>query len=119
MHMGMLWRCLICIFVFSLCLYLYIHQQNKLTELRLLIPAQQKEITRISQENTLLSYKLEKFENPTHLLQLAEKPEFSYLKQPSIEEIWMISPPPYVKPKNIETSLLRDQPLETNSDEEV
>lgn len=77
---------LICIFVAGLTLYFYIERQNELTELRLTIPALAKEVKQIQEENTRLRYEIEQFESPIHLMELARKPEFSYLKYPNLEE---------------------------------
>lgn len=80
-------RLLVCLIAAGLTLYALIEQQNSLTELRLAIPALDKELKDIQQQNSQLSYELEAFSSPVHLLELARKPEFSHLKYPIISDV--------------------------------
>lgn len=68
-------------------LYVYIDRQNSLTELRLHIPALEKEVRKIQKENIKLSYEINQFESPIHLMMLARKPEFGHLKYPTLDKI--------------------------------
>lgn len=69
---------------------MYINLQNELTELQLQIPPLAKEARAISEENSNLQYEVEQFESPGHLMELAKKPEFGYLKHPLIKDIIVI-----------------------------
>ena len=40
-----------------------------------------------------LSFAIEKFENPLHLMELARKPEFSHLKHPLVTEVVTVELP--------------------------
>ncbi|MEI8124278.1 MAG: hypothetical protein WCG42_00815 [Parachlamydiaceae bacterium] len=73
-------RILICIAVAGLTLFAYIEKQNELAELRVAIPYLAKELKGIEQENIRLTYEIERFKSPSHLMQLKQKPEFSHLK---------------------------------------
>lgn len=87
MYKTILCRIFICIFIFSVFIYLYTDQQNQLTKLRIRVPALAKEIKVIREENKHLKYEIEQFESPEHLLKLARRSEFSHLKQPLVKEI--------------------------------
>lgn len=80
-------RILFCIFIAGFTLYLYIDRHNKLTELRLVIPQLTRELNVIREENTRLSYEIERFESPIHLMELLRKPEFSHLHYPYLDEV--------------------------------
>lgn len=95
-------RLLVCILTASVMLLAYIEKQNDLTELRLAIPALAKELKSIQDENIRLKYEIERFESPSHLMELARKPEFSYLKFPYLSEEIIILPPK-ISDKNEET----------------
>ncbi len=83
-------RVLVCIFFTGLILYKYIDKLNELTELRLSIPALAKEVKEIHEKNLELQYEIEHFESPIHLMELARKPEFGYLKYPTINNILIL-----------------------------
>jgi len=68
----------------------YIENQNVLTEVRREIPKIEKSLRAISEENLMLQYEIDRFENPLHLMELAQKPEFSHLRFPSYEEVLII-----------------------------
>jgi len=68
-------------------LYIYIDKLNNLTELRLLIPLLAKEVKDIQEKNLELQYEIERFESPSLLMELAQKSEFSHLKNPMLTEI--------------------------------
>lgn len=81
-HFFFVLRFFTCIFTAALTLFAYIEKQNELTELRLAIPAIAKEVKNIQGENIRLTYEIELFESPIHLMELMRKPEFSHLKYP-------------------------------------
>ena len=81
MQMGM------CLSVFGFCLYSYLNAQNSLTKLKMQLPQKEKEIHLIREEMRRLSYQVDQFENPSHLIELAHMPEFSHLKHPVLREI--------------------------------
>jgi cell division protein FtsB len=82
------------ILIASLTLYFYIEKQNDLTELRMEIPALQKELKRIEENNIRLQYEIDQFESPVHLMELARKPEFSHLKYPRLNEVIILREEP-------------------------
>jgi hypothetical protein len=90
MTFGFIVRIFICIFTFSLLLYLFIVRQNELTQLKIAIPALNKKVEKVQREVALLRYEKERFENPAHLMQLIEQPEFGHLKHPLIKDIVIV-----------------------------
>lgn len=80
-------KLLICLSVFGLCLYSYIDKQNKVTQLRIKIPMLSKEIKMIQEENIRLGYEIDRFESPSHLMELARSHEFRHLKHPYLKEV--------------------------------
>lgn len=82
----MLLRSGVCICFFALCLYSYLDTQNALTHLKIKIPQIEKEIQLIREENSRLAYEVGQFENPTNLIELAARPEYSHLKHPLLKE---------------------------------
>lgn len=92
-HTFLYIRLMICILVAGLTLYLYIEKQNELTELRLYLPMLSKEVKRIQEENTRLTYEIDHFESPIHLMELARKPEFSHLKYGYVKDVLILPEP--------------------------
>jgi hypothetical protein len=84
-------RVFVCIFFLGLILFCYIQYKVDLTKLRLQIPLISKDVRIIQEENTRLRYIIEQFESPENLLDLAKKPQFSHLKQPTEDEIVVIT----------------------------
>jgi hypothetical protein len=84
---GLLFRLGICLSVFGFCLYSYLDSQNQLTRLKMQIPIVEKEIYLLGEENRRLSYEIGQFQSPSHLIELAHRPEFSHLKHPLLKEI--------------------------------
>lgn len=76
-----------CLSVFAFCLYSYLNMQNEVTQLKIRLPAVEKEIRLIQEENRHLSYEIEQFENPAHLIELIHHPEYAHLKHPLMKEI--------------------------------
>lgn len=81
----------LCILIAGFTIYAYIDKQNALTELRLAIPAMEKEVKQIQEENIRLLYDINQFESPIHLMQLARKPEFGHLKYPYLNDEIILS----------------------------
>lgn len=77
----------ICIGVLGLCLYSYLNMQNGVTHLKIQIPQKEKEIQLIREENSRLAYEIGQFESPSHLIELAHRPEYSHLKHPVLKEV--------------------------------
>lgn len=77
----------LCFGVFGFCLYSYMDAQNSLTKLKMQLPEKEKEIQVIREEMRRLSYQVDQFENPSNLIELAHRPEFSHLKHPVLREI--------------------------------
>lgn len=91
--MRVLTHLLICILFTGGLLYKYIDHLNEVTELKLRIPALLKELKEINEKNLELQYEIEQFESPLHLMELARKPEFGYLKYPTVNEILFLPEP--------------------------
>ncbi len=87
MNKSIIFKILICLFVFGICLYSYINKQNELTSLKIEIPKVAKEIEDIKVEIKKINYEVEMFENPAYLMQLIRQPEFGYLKHPIVEDV--------------------------------
>lgn len=88
--MSYLVRLFICIMTLGSFLYMYVDKLNAQTELRIQIPALAKEIDQVNQDIVHLSFEMERFKNPAHLMHLAKQPEYSHLKFPVLEEIMVI-----------------------------
>lgn len=82
-------RCLICIFVFGTFLFLYVDKKIEFMGLQLHIPLVIKELRSIEEENNRLQYEIDRFENPSHLMDIALKPEFSHLHHPLLRDVWI------------------------------
>lgn len=85
----------VCFFVLGFCLYSYLDAQNDLTQLKMQLPQKEKEIQCIQEEMQRLSYKADKFENPSNLIDLAHKPEYRHLRHPVLREILTVSEPSF------------------------
>lgn len=83
-------RILICIAVAGSVLYSYIEKQNEITSLRMAIPSETKELKVIQEQIVRLQYEIDSFENPTHLMKLAQTPEFAHLKHPLTKDIILL-----------------------------
>lgn len=84
---NLLLRLGVCFAVFGCCLYSYLNKQNELTQLKIRIPKIDQEIRQVYEENKRLSYEIDQFQSPSHLIELAHRPEFSHLKHPLLHEI--------------------------------
>lgn len=77
----------ICLSLFGAYLYSYLETQNRLTKIKIEIPEMEREIQLLKEENKRLVYQINQFENPSHLIELVHRPEFSHLKHPILKEI--------------------------------
>ncbi len=91
MNKGLLLRIFVCIIFFGGCFYSYLDMQNSITSLRIRIPELSQSVRRIEEENTHLHYEIEAFENPQHLMSLAQENAFAYLKYPFNQEVITMS----------------------------
>lgn len=87
MNQGLLFRLLICIFALGGFLYTYIDKQNDLTELKMEIPELAKQLRRLEEENDQLCLEIERLENPSRLIELLRKKEYSHLHYPYVNEV--------------------------------
>ncbi len=87
---SVLLRVLFCVFMAGATLYAFIERQNRMTKMRLEIPILEKEVRMFKEESRRLKYEIEMFENPVHLIELLQKPEFGHLKHPHIDEVTII-----------------------------
>lgn len=90
MNKNTIFKILICLLTFSVCLYSYIEKQNELTSLKMEVPKIAKEVQTLDEEIRKIQYQVEVFENPAYLMQLVRKPEFSHLKHPFVEDVLMV-----------------------------
>ncbi len=81
---------LVCAFSCGGVLYAYVRQQNDVTKIRIELPKLTREVRQLEEQNSRLRYEIERFENPKHLMELAKRPEFSHLKHPLIDEIFVL-----------------------------
>lgn len=88
--MAFLLRLFICIALCGITLYAYVNRQNRLTALRMQLPMATKELMLADEENVRLQFVVTKFQNPTHLMELAVKPEYSHLHQPYLQDIILV-----------------------------
>jgi hypothetical protein len=84
---NLLGRLGICVAVFGWCLFSYLERQNQVTHLKIRLPELEREIGKIREEERRLRYEIDRFENPSHLIEVAHRPEFSHLKHPLLREI--------------------------------
>jgi len=84
---NLLLRLGFCFAGLGFCLYSYLEAQNDLTQLKIRIPEWEKEIRLVREENQRLSYEIDQFQSPSHLIELARRPEFSHLKHPLLKEV--------------------------------
>ncbi|NGX28709.1 MAG: hypothetical protein K940chlam1_00895 [Candidatus Anoxychlamydiales bacterium] len=87
MTKNIIFKILICLFSLGIALYSYIEKQNKLTFLKMKVPAVVKEVEALGAEIKKIQYEVEVYENPAYLMQLIRKPEFGYLKHPFVEDV--------------------------------
>jgi hypothetical protein len=85
---------LICVAIAGGFLYSYIGKQNDLTAVRIAIPLVLKEVKNIQEENTRLSFEIEQFQSPSHLMELVRMPQFAYLKNSLENQVISLPLPP-------------------------
>lgn len=100
---GFLIRLVFCACIVGITLYSYVRKQNKMTSLRIQVPALKKELKNVQEENTRLLFEIEKFESPLNLMELSRKPEYSHLKYPLITDIIHIKVPKNKEVTNTES----------------
>lgn len=74
----------------STSLFFYIEKRNHLTQLRIEIPRLTQEFKNLQEENTRLTYEVERFESPLHLMQLAREPRFGHLCHPYLTDVSIV-----------------------------
>jgi hypothetical protein len=79
MNKGLLGKILICTVSFSAALCAYLNARNDVTKLMIELPRLSKELSLIDEQNTILRYKVEQFENPAYLLNLLRTSEYASL----------------------------------------
>ena len=84
---SLLIRLCICLSVMGVSIYSYLSLQNELTHLKVKLPQMEQELALIEEENQRLSYEVDQFENPSHLIELAHDPAYAHLKHPLLKEI--------------------------------
>ncbi len=89
-YKNLLYRLGMCLSVLSFCVYSYQNKQNSLTHLKICLPQLETEIKEIRKEICQLQYDLDREMNPTKLIELTHRPEFSHLKHPLMREILTI-----------------------------
>ncbi len=100
----------LCLFVFGLCLYHSIHQQNQLTRLRMQIPVLAKELKAIHQMSARLRYEIDAFESPQHLLELSRHDAYAHLKHPFEGEVLAVMAGP-----TLQAQEMKESPMTSNS----
>lgn len=73
-------------------LFYYLETQNELSTLKMAMPLLAKEIEEIGAHNQRLRFEVECFENPLHLMQLLDQPQFSHMRFPLETEVLAIAP---------------------------
>ncbi|HEU64769.1 MAG TPA: hypothetical protein ENH96_05230 [Chlamydiae bacterium] len=87
MNKNIIFKILICLSTFGMCLFSYIEKQNELTSLKIEVPKIAKQVKNLDEEIRKIQYEVEMFENPAYLMQLVRKPEFGHLKHPFVEDV--------------------------------
>lgn len=86
-------KLLICLVLACMTLYAFIAKGNQVTEIRLAIPALAKKVRILREENSRLSYEIEQFESPIHLMEIMHRAELSHLKFPHDAEVIALPEP--------------------------
>lgn len=86
----MIWKWICCQCVAAFFFYLTFEYQNQLTSVRLEIPETEKKLAHLIEENRRLTFESDRFESPSHLLELARHPHYSHLKFPTKDEVVII-----------------------------
>ena len=83
MNKGPLGKILICVVSFSAALCAYLHARNDVTKLMIQLPKLSHDLSLIEEQNTILKYEIERFENPSYLLGLLKTVEYAHLHMDS------------------------------------
>lgn len=86
-----------CLSLFVIFLLSYLDRQNKVVELKLKIPKEQKEIERLVQENQVLRAKIDHLEHPLELMSFLKKKEFRHLSFYLDKDIVCLKAAPQIK----------------------
>lgn len=86
-------KLLLCLVIACFTLYAFIAKGNQVTEMRLAIPALAKKVKILREENNRLTYEIEQFESPIHLMEMMQRPELSHLKFPHDSEVIILPEP--------------------------
>jgi hypothetical protein len=87
----------VCLVMLGGVLFSYLEKQNELTQLRIYVPKLVKEIRNLREESVQLSYQIQSFESPEHLMQLAADPQFSHLKYPLNKDILVLQDDSFIE----------------------
>jgi hypothetical protein len=88
--MNLTLKLLSCVAIAALWLYEAVRNQNELTKLRLEIPVLAKEVEKVREGNVKLSFEIEKFESPAHLMELSRLPQYRHLTYPYDKDVLVI-----------------------------
>jgi cell division protein FtsB len=70
--------------------YLELDLVHRATALRLQTARLTKELRQLEEENVRLAFQLDQLESPARLMALARQPQFSHLKAPVVEQVWVL-----------------------------
>lgn len=79
MNKGPLGKILICVISFSVALCAYLNARNDVTKLMIQLPKLSTDLSLVEEQTTILKYEIEKFENPSYLLNLLKRSEYASL----------------------------------------
>lgn len=88
-------RLFLAVLIVGTALYSYVHKHNRLTEMRIRLPLLARELQAVEEENVRLTFSIEQFENPLHLMEIARKPQYAHLKHPLMTDIITIELQPH------------------------
>lgn len=103
---------LVCAFSCGGVLYAYVKQQNDVVKVRIELPRLSREVRLLEEQNSRLRYEIERFENPKHLMELAKRPEYSHLKHPLADDIFVFyTEQEFVEPQKQDEISLRSRAI--------
>jgi len=86
----LLTKLLVCFFVTSCFLYLYLKEQNRLMQMRMMIAEMESELSQIEEKNRKLQFEIDSLGKPQFLMSLLNRVEFSHLKHPLSSQVCFI-----------------------------
>lgn len=86
-------RLLVVFMLLIIFLYTHVQRENHLTQLRLKVPILTNRLRILDEQNQTLQYEVDRFESPSHLIQLGRKPEFGHLEFPLKQDVLVIERP--------------------------